>query len=86
MIIKKSKDHLKESQSDYKEHFVFAIWAFFLLFYASITSLIHAFIPAFFKGTPAYIVIRLYHKRLINHPNLRYQQWIKDENNNQKNT
>lgn len=84
-MFESSKKHLEDSQCSYKEHFKFAIYAGFLLLAASIASLIHAFIPAFFKGTAAYVVIKLYKGRLENHPNLTYQNWIKDESNNQSN-
>lgn len=83
-MFESSKKHLLDSQTNYAEHFKFAVHACILLFYASITSLIHAFIPGWFRGTPAFIVIKLYKQRLVGHPNQQYQEWIKDENNKQK--
>jgi hypothetical protein len=85
-MIESSKNHLKDSEISYFEHFKFALYACGLLFYAAIASLIHAFIPGLFKGTPAYIVIKLYKQRLVGHPNKQYQEWINDENNNSKDT
>jgi hypothetical protein len=79
-MFKSSKKHLSDSQTTYAEHFKFAIYACGLLFYAAAASLLHAFVPAWFKGTPAFIVIKLYKQRLVGHPNQQYQDWIKDEN------
>ena len=80
-MFKNCKKHLEESQCSYLEHFKFAIYAGTLLLIASIASFIHAFIPAFFKGTAAYIVIKLYKTRLKNHPNPLYQKWKDDVDN-----
>lgn len=76
-----SKQHLEESKCSYVEHFKFAIYASLLLLYAGIASLIHAFIPALFKGTAAFIVIKLYNQRLKHHPNPMYQT-MKNESDN----
>ena len=84
-MFKSSKKHLEDSQCTYLEHFKFAIYAWFLLLLAAMASLIHAFIPAIFKGASAYIVIKLYKERLENHPNSTYQNWIKNEFDNQRN-
>jgi hypothetical protein len=81
-MFKSSKKHLLESQCSYIDHFKFAIYAAFLLLIAGIASLIHACVPAFFKGTAAYIVIKLYKMRLKNHANPMYRGWLKDENHN----
>lgn len=80
-MLKSSKHHLENSQCSYIEHLKFAIYASLLLVYAGIASLIHAFIPALFKGTAAFIVIKLYNQRLKNHPNPMYQT-MKNESNN----
>lgn len=80
-MFKESKKHLSDSQTNYAEHFRFAIYACILLFYAAVASLIHAFIPAWFKGTPAFIVIKLYKQRLVGHPNPQYKEWIDDKDN-----
>jgi hypothetical protein len=79
-MFESSKQHLRDSDTGYFEHFKFAMYACGLLFYAAIASLFHAFVPACFKGTPAFIVIKLYKQRLVGHPNQQYQEWIKDEN------
>lgn len=81
-----SKNHLKESQCSYFEHMKFALYAGWLLFIASIASFIHAFVPGFLKGKSAYTVIKLYHQRLVTHPNELYQKWIEDEINNKTNS
>lgn len=80
-MLKSSKKHLDESECSYVEHLNFAVYASLLLFAAAIASIIHAFIPAFFKGTAAYIVIKLYKTRLKNHPNPLYQKWKNDVDN-----
>ena len=81
-MFKSSKKHLIESQCSYGEHFKFAIYAGFLLLIAGIASLIHACIPSLFRGTAAYIVIKLYKMRLKDHVNPMYKVWLKDENHN----
>lgn len=80
-MIKGSKQHLEDSKCSYIEHLKFAIYAGFLLIYAGIASVIHAFIPGLFKGTAAFIVIKLYNHRLKNHPNPMYKT-MKNESNN----
>jgi len=79
-MIKSSKKHLLESSTTYFNHFKFAIYAALLLTYAGMASIIHAFIPALFKGTSAFIVIKLYKERLVNHPNKLYKQWMNHDN------
>jgi hypothetical protein len=81
-MLRSSKKHLEESQVGYFEHARFAIYAAFLLVGAGLASIIHAFVPAWFKGTGAFVVIKLYNERLVNHPNTQYQKWIKDGVNN----
>lgn len=76
--------HLKDSNSTYFSHLKFAVYASFLLAYAAITSLIHAIFPFFFKGSAAFIVVKLYKQRLENHPNPKYQEWVKYGVNNTK--
>lgn len=53
------KKHLTESNKTYTEHFTFAFKAGFLLLWAAITSIIHAFIPSLFAFTSQKIVMRL---------------------------
>lgn len=74
-MIKKIKKHLETNQVSYPQHFIFAIKAGVLLVYAGITSLIHAINPAWFDGTPAKIVARLYKGRIENHPNPDYRNF-----------
>ena len=79
-MIKSSKKHLQESCTTYVNHFKFAVYASVLLIYAGVASIIHAFVPALFKGTAAFIVIKLYKERLVNHPNTLYKQWMDHDN------
>ena len=85
-MFKSSKKHLEESNASYLEHLKFALYAAALLFYAAVASVIHAVIPALFKGTSAFIVIKLYKERLVGHPNKLYQEWINNGSNNEKNS
>lgn len=73
-MIKFLTQHLKDSQVTYIEHLKFALYASFQLLYASVASFIHAFIPFVFKGSAAFVVIKLYKQRLVNHPNKMYRQ------------
>lgn len=84
-MINSSRKHLQDSRCSYFEHFKFAIYAGVLLLLAAIASLIHAIFPAIFKGSSAYIVIKLYKERLENHPNATYQDWIKNGANKSRN-
>ena len=77
--------HLKDSKTTYFEHFKFAVYASFLLLYAAVTSLIHSIFPFLFKGTAAYIVVKLYKQRLVNHPNPVYQEWVHNGFDNERN-
>ena len=77
-MLKKSKKHLTDSNVSYWEHLKFAVYAAVLLLWAGIASLIHAVIPSLFPGTAAYIVIKLYKKRLENHPNPTYKDWVEN--------
>lgn len=76
MIIRLCREHLAKSKEDYIPHFVWALLAGFRLIWAGIASIIHGFIPGFFPGTAAKTVIDLYHKRLVDHPNKEYQDYI----------
>ena len=80
------KQHLIDSNTTYLNHLKFAIYASLLLIYASVASLIHAIFPFFFKGTAAYIVIKLYKQRLENHPNPVYKAWVQNGTDNKKNS
>lgn len=80
-MLESSKKHLIDSDCTYLDHLKFAVYASFLLLIAAIASIIHAFIPALFKGTAAFIVIKLYKMRLKDHTNPMYREWLKDDNN-----
>ena len=74
-----SKRHLAKSKETWSRHCVFALFAGVKLIYAGIASIIHGFVPCFFEGTAAKIVIELYHRRLVNHPNPDYAKYIDNE-------
>jgi hypothetical protein len=69
--------HLKDSNESYWSHSVWALTAGFHLIWAGIASLIHAVYPGWFQFSAAKIVIDLYYKRLHNHVNPLYQEYIK---------
>lgn len=70
------KDHLTKSKVTYLEHSTFAFYAGLKLLWAAIASFIHGLFPNLFPGTAAKTIIDLYHKRLVNHPNKEYQNYI----------
>ena len=72
-IIKKSKAHLRGSQIDYLHHFWHAFSLGWILIFNGISSIIHAFIPAFFPGTAAFTTMRIFYKVCYNHPNPYFQ-------------
>lgn len=76
-----SKRHLTKSKETWGRHCVFAFFAGVKLIYAGIASIIHGLVPAFFEGTAAITVIKLYHRRLVNHPNPDYAKFIDNERN-----
>lgn len=80
-MFKKSKAHLEKSQEKYTSHFIWAQLAGLRLIWSGIASMIHGLIPGLFPGTAAKTVIDLYHKRLVDHPNKEYQDYIKDKYN-----
>lgn len=75
-MITKSVEHLQKSQEGYVSHFVWAERSGLRLILAGLASLVHGLVPGLFPGTAAMTVIDLYHKRLINHPNNEYQDYI----------
>ena len=77
----KSKRHLTKSKETWGRHCVFAFFAGVKLLYAGIASIIHGLVPAFFERTAAVTVIKLYHRRLLNHPNPDYAKYIDNERN-----
>ena len=76
-----SKRHLTKSKETWGRHCVFALFAGVKLIYAGFASIIHGLVPAFFEGTAAITVIKLYHRRLVNHPNPDYAKYIDNERN-----
>lgn len=56
--------HLNEAGKSYFEHFKFALVAGFILIYAGIASIIHAFIPTLFPFTSQKIVKKLTERSL----------------------
>lgn len=51
--------HLAESNKTYIEHFKFAFYAGFMLLWAGLTSIIHAFIPSLFPFASRNIILKL---------------------------
>lgn len=76
MLVRKSKEHLGKSQENYFSHFKWAIVSGLRLIWAGLASIVHGIVPGFFPGTAAKTVIFLYHKRLVNHPNSEYKDYI----------
>jgi hypothetical protein len=75
-LLKQSSIHLESSKETYTSHFIWASYAGFKMILVGISSIIHGIVPAFFTGTAAKMVIDFYHKRLINHPNKEYADYI----------
>lgn len=75
-MIKKSKEHLEKSQEGYLNHLVWAELSGLRLILAGLASIVHGLVPGLFPGTAAITVIELYHKRLVDHPNNEYQNYI----------
>jgi hypothetical protein len=75
-LLKKSSDHLEASKETYTSHLFWASYAGCKLILVGISSVIHGIIPGFFTGTAAKTVIDFYHKRLVNHPNKEYTDYI----------
>lgn len=75
----KVKKHLDLSQVSYWQHAGWAIVAGAQLILAGLASFVHAIYPGWFTGTSAKTVIRLYHQRLIGHPNKEYQDYIEQQ-------
>lgn len=73
--------HLEKSKVNYVQHFCWAMIAGLRLIYAGLASIIHGFFPSLFDGTPAKVVIDIYHDHLKNHPNDDYQKLINQKSN-----
>ena len=69
--------HLIKSNETYASHSKWALKAGLTLIWAGISSILHAIHPSLFPFTSAKIVIDLYYKRLHNHPNSDYRNYIK---------
>ena len=70
--------HLQDSNETYFSHSKWAASAGIKLLWAGVASLLHAIHPSLFPFTTAKIVIDLYYKRLHNHHNKAYKQYIID--------
>jgi len=75
-MLKISKEHLKKSQETCGSHLIWATYAGIKMILVGCSSIVHGIVPAFFQGTAAKTVIDFYHKRLVNHPNNEYQDYI----------
>jgi hypothetical protein len=75
-MLASSKEHLKKSKETYGRHLIWATYAGIKMIIVGCSSIVHGIIPAFFQGTAAKTVIDFYHKRLVNHPNNEYQNYI----------
>jgi hypothetical protein len=80
----KKHQHLVKSNESYWSHLTWALFASFQLLKASILSLLHAIYPGWFPFGAAKIVIDLYYKRLHNHTNSEYQDYIQKVKNQHK--
>lgn len=69
--------HLVDSNESYQSHSIWAVTAGFQLIWAGIQSLVHAVYPGWYPFAAAKTVIDLYYKRLHNHTNPLYQEYIK---------
>ncbi|MGE0201417.1 MAG: DUF6356 family protein [Candidatus Melainabacteria bacterium] len=59
MLIRRSREHLKDAQKTYAEHGSFALRAGVLLIWAGVTSLVHGIVPAFFPFLSSRITLKL---------------------------
>lgn len=70
--------HLVDSKESYQSHSAWALVAGLKLIKAGIQSLVHAVYPGWYQFSAAKAVIDLYYKRLHNHSNPKYQDYIKE--------
>lgn len=68
--------HLKDSEESYWSHCRWAVQAGLVMMWAGLLSIIHGLIPALFPFKSAKTIIDLYYKRLHNHKNKRYRDYI----------
>lgn len=78
-IVSDSKEHLKTSQVGYFPHLFSGIWLGFKIMYLGLTSIFHAFIPAWFEGDAPLGVANLFYRKVYNHPNPAFQKHIQAE-------
>ena len=75
--------HLKESETTYFAHLIWAVKAGFILIFTGIVSIIHGLLPNVASEYTAKKVIYLYHERLRKHPNKAYQDFIDEQSKKQ---
>jgi hypothetical protein len=68
--------HLQDSQESYSSHCRWAVSAGFTMIWAGLLSIVHGLIPSLFPFRSAKTVIDLYYKRLHNHNNKSYKDYI----------
>jgi hypothetical protein len=68
--------HLEESRETYWSHCQWAVGSGFVMIWTGILSVIHGLIPSLFPFRSAKTVIDLYYKRLHNHNNKSYRDYI----------
>ncbi|MCD8515676.1 MAG: DUF6356 family protein [Burkholderiaceae bacterium] len=78
-IINDSKQHLQASRVSYFPHLFSGVWLGFKIMYLGLTSIFHAFVPAWFEGDAPLGVANLFYRKVYNHPNPAFQQHIKAE-------
>jgi hypothetical protein len=78
-FIKKSLDHLDDSNKNYKSHLYGAIKNGLLLIIAGLISIIHGLFPFLFKGFSAKTIINIYYDELHFHKNKEYREHINNK-------
>jgi hypothetical protein len=73
--------HLEESQESYVSHCKWAVSAGLLMIWGGILSVIHGVLPSVFPFKSAKIIVDLYYKRLHNHKNKNYRDYINKVSN-----
>jgi hypothetical protein len=76
-MIQKSQHHLAKSKVGYWSHMCWAVSAGIKMIFVGLSSIIHGIVPGVFTGTAAKTIISFYHRRLKDHPNQEYQDYIK---------
>jgi hypothetical protein len=78
-IFTESIRHIEISRMGYLQHLFFAAKSGFLLIYLGVTSVIHAIVPAWFKGDAPMGVIDIFYRNIYHHPNPEFQAHIQAE-------